>query len=136
MNKLKSYFINKFVDYKLKQLAKTKFTASNTYTTHWKETGDKTCGRINMFETVNYAMIKVYGFNWNFLLRINGLNFTDDENGICLHVMTHRPSKLIGKCGEKINELEKILSLVFIKDTRIDIEETEELDGFVTYENY
>jgi len=136
MTKIKDFLFNKYVDYKLKKLSETRFIARNTYTTTWKETGDKTYGRIDMFETLQYAMYKVYGRDWNIKLRINGFQFTEDENGLYLHVFTFRPGQLIGKMGSRINELAKVLSLVFLKDTEIRIEETTELYGLMSEENY
>lgn len=136
MNKIKDYLFNKFVDYKLKQLSKVRFIARNDYTSFWNETGEKTYGRINMFETINYAMYKVYGRDWGFYNRISGFKFTEDENGLYLNVSTYRPGRLIGKMGSKIEELEKVLSLVFLKDTHIKIEETPELYGLKIHENY
>ena len=136
MNKFKTYLINKYADHKLKQLSKTWFIARNTCTTRWEETGDKTYGRVKMFEAVNYAMIKVYGPNWNLYLRVNGLYFTEDENGLYLHVMTCRPGQVIGKMGTKIDNLKEILSDVFLKDVEIRIEETTELYGMERHEDY
>jgi ribosomal protein S3 len=89
-----------------------------------------------MFETINYAMYKVYGRDWGFYNRISGFKFTEDENGLYLNVSTYRPGRLIGKMGSKIEELEKVLSLVFLKDTHIKIEETPELYGLKINENY
>lgn len=136
MNKFKTYLINKYADHKLKQLSKTWFIARNTYTTRWEETGDKTYGRVKMFEAVNYAMIKVYGPNWNLYLRVNGLYFTEDKNGLYLHVMTCRPGQVIGNMGTKIDNLQEILSNVFLKDVEIRIEETTELYGMESHEDY
>jgi len=136
MTKIKDFLFNKYVDYKLKKLSETRFIARNTYTTTWKETGSKTYGRIDMFETLHYAMYKVYGRDWNIKLRINGFQFTEDENGLYLRVFTFRPGQLIGKMGSRIDELAKVLSLAFLKDTEIRIEETTELYGLMSEENY
>ena len=136
MEKIKDYLFNKFVDYKLKKLSEVRFIARNDYTSYWNETGEKTYGRLNMFEAVHYAMIKVYGGDWNFYTRINGLVFTEDENGLYLTIKTYRPGMVIGKMGSKIEELEKVLSLVFLKDTHVKLEETAELYGLTVHENY
>lgn len=136
MKKIKDYLFNKFVDYKLKQLSKVCFIARNDYTSYWNEDGEKTYGRLDMFGTLNYAMFKIYGRNWNFYTRINGLDFTEDENGLYLTIKTHRPGMVIGKMGNRIGELEKVLSLVFLKDTHVNLEETPELYGLEIHENY
>lgn len=136
MNKIKNYLFNKFVDYKLKKLSEVSFIARNDYTSYWNETGEKTYGRLRMFETVNYAMMKVYGHNWNFYTRVNGLVFTEDENGLYLTIKTYRPGMVIGKMGSRIEQLEKVLSSVFLKDTHINLEETPELYGLTINENY
>lgn len=136
MKKIKDYLFNKFVDYKLKQLSKVSFIARNDNFSCWNETGEKTYGRFNMFEAINYAMYKVYGRDWEFYNRISGFKFTEDENGLYLNVSTYRPGRLIGKMGSKIEELEKVISLVFLKDTHINIEETPELYGLKVNENY
>lgn len=136
MKKLKNYILNKLVDYKIKQLTKVRFVAANSYTTYWNETGEKTFGRFDMFEALHCAMFKVYGPDWNLKTRINGFKFTEDKNGLYLTVWTHKPGQLIGKMGEKINELEKVLSLIYLKDTHINIEETPELYGVESHEDY
>lgn len=136
MKKIKEYFFNKFVDYKLKKLSEVRFIARNNYTLHWNEAGKKSYGRCDMFEAINYAMLKVYGVDWNLYTRINGLVFTEDENGLYLTIKTHRPGRVIGEMGNKIKELEKVLSLVFLKDTHVNLEETAELYGLTVHEDY
>lgn len=136
MKKLKTYFVTKYAEYRLKQLSKIWFIARNSYTTSWKETGEKTYGRVNMFEAVTCAMVKVYGPEWNLYLRVNGLTFTEDENCLYLNIMTCRPGQVIGKMGNRIDELQKVLSLVFCKDVNVKLKETEELYGFSRTENY
>ena len=136
MNKLKNYLIRKHAEYKLKQLSKVSFIATNGYVTSWNETGEKTFGRFKMLETVYYAMIKVYGPNWNTMLMVNGFHFTENEDKIYLKVMTSKPGRLIGKMGTQIDELAKTLSLVFLKDVEIRIEETTVLYGLEYHEDY
>lgn len=136
MNKLKNYLIRKHAEYKLKQLSKVSFIATNGYVTRWNETGEKTFGRFKMLDTVYYAMIKVYGPDWNRMLMINGFHFTENEDRIYLKVMTSRPGQLIGKMGCNVDELAKTLSLVFLKDVEIRIEETTGLYGISFREDY
>ena len=136
MKRIKNYLFNKYVDYKLKQLQKVRFVAMNNYFGHYNETGEKTYGRCNMLESVRFSMYKTYGKDWEFNLRINGIKVTEDANKVYVNVMTHRPGKLIGKMGTNINSLANTLSTVFLKDTEIKIEETEELYGLVCKEEY
>jgi len=68
--------------------------------------------------------------------RVNGLVFTEDENGLYLTIKTYRPDMVIGKMGSRIEQLEKVLSSVFLKDTHINLEETPELYGLTINENY
>lgn len=56
-------------------------------------------------------------------LRIMGINVYNKKKYIDVWVSTYRPGILIGKGGEKINELEKELSEMFGVKTNIRIKE-------------
>jgi hypothetical protein len=136
MKKIRTYIFNKYVDYKLAQLTKVRFVAMNDYCGNFYEPGEKTFGRFQMFEAIQFVMYKVYGEKWELTLRINGIQITEDANKVYVKLMTHKPGQVIGKMGSKISELANTLSSVFLKDTEIKLEETEELYGLKYEENY
>lgn len=119
-----------YVKHKVKQMSKVAFVLENNYERWFLECGAKTYGRLNPMKAAQYVMAQIYGINYERKLELAGICFTEDENVITMQVWLTRPGMLIGKMGCLIDSLEKSLTEVYGKPTKVRITETEKMYGF------
>jgi len=119
-----------YAKYKVKQMSNVAFVLENNYERRFLDCGPKTYGRLNPMRAAHYVLTKIYGINYERKLELVGICFTEDEYVITMQVWLTRPGMLIGKMGYLIDSLEKTLTDVYGKATKVRITETQRMYGF------
>jgi ribosomal protein S3 len=107
----------------LKRLSKVAFVLKSDDYVKYIAPGPKTNGYLNPWETIRHAINVVYNDSKFFERYIQGIRIEENEHEINVKVFTSRPGMLIGKQGFQIEDFEKILTDVFLKNTSINLEE-------------
>ena len=87
------------------------------------EQGPKTYGRLHMFKSTETVLKYIYGFVYETKLGVQSICFDENESTIYAKILLFRPGILIGKMGMSVEKFEEILSEIFDKSTKINIEE-------------
>ena len=107
----------------LKRLSRVALVLTSDNYVKYIAPGPKTNGYLNPWETIRHAINVVYNDN-KFLERyIQGIRIEENEYEINVKIFTAQPGMLIGKQGSQIEDFEKILTSVFLKNTSINLEE-------------
>ena len=104
-------------------MSKTEIVLKNNYERCYMEQGPKTYGRLHMFKSIETVLKYIYGFVYETKLGVQSICFDENESTIYAKILLFRPGILIGKMGMSVEKFEEILSEIFDKSTKINIEE-------------